>query len=226
MISIIIPALNEAHTIAAMLEHTSALPGNREIILVDGGSHDQTVQIACGIPGVCVTHSSAGRSVQMNAGAAIAHGEWLLFLHADTLLPENALQLIAQLGKKQYVQAGGFLHQFSDNDWRLRLISRLNNYRCRNSKIIFGDQALFIRRTLFSKLGGFPEQDILEDVALSQAINQVTTPCLLDTPVVTSSRKFIQQGILKSFLRCAWILTQLRLGLQVAKTNPFFRPVR
>src|SRR4029079_11689716 len=99
-----------------------------------------------------------GRASQMNTGAQHATGDWLLFLHADTLLPDRALARLNTLETDATVQAGGFLHQFSGTDWLLRTLSYLNNLRCRWSKIIYGDQAMFVRRTLFEKLGGFPNE--------------------------------------------------------------------
>lgn len=98
----------------------------------------------------------------------MAAGEWLLFLHADTMLPEGALQRLNDSERDLTIQAGGFLHRFSGNDWRLRLISRLGNFRCRHSRVIYGDQAMFVRRRLFESLGGFPDQPILEDVAFCE----------------------------------------------------------
>lgn len=226
MISIIIPTLNEEKVIAQTLAHTLELAGTCEIIIADGGSTDKTIQIAQQFDAVTVTHSSRGRAKQMNSGAAHAHGEWLLFLHADTLLPATALTQISAFENNHCVQAGGFLQQFSGSDWRLKLVSYLDNRRCRKSRIIFGDQALFIKSGLFANLNGFPEQDILEDVAFSQKLNQVTTPILIEAAAVTDSRRFEQAGIFKSFMRVAAILTRLKMGLPVSPQHPFFKQTR
>jgi glycosyltransferase involved in cell wall biosynthesis len=104
-----------------------------------------------------------GRASQMNVGATFATEEWLLFLHADKILPDGALMRLNGMEADRTIQAGGFMHRFSGNDWRLKLISFLDNFRCRHSRIIYGDQALFVRRSLFQRLDGFPNQPVLEE---------------------------------------------------------------
>ena len=224
MISIIIPTLNEEKVIAQTLTHTLELPGSGEIIVADGGSTDKTVRLAQQFVEVTVLNSSRGRATQMNTGASHAKGEWLLFLHADTRLPTTALTQINALTTK--IMAGGFLQQFSGDDWRLKLISYLDNRRCRKSRIIFGDQALFVRRKLFKQIGGFPQQEILEDVAFGLKLNQTTVPVLIDEAAITDSRRFEQAGIFRSFMRVAAILTRLKLGLSVSPQHPFFKQAR
>ena len=124
MISVIIPALNEERALPRTLAHLFAQPGRCEVILVDGGSRDRTRAVADAWPGVHVTSAPRGRASQLNAGARLASGEWLLFLHADTLLPDGALTLLDGLAADPAWQAGGFRHRFSGDDWRLRAISR------------------------------------------------------------------------------------------------------
>ena len=113
MISVIVPTFNEERALPATLEHLLKLPGEFEVLLVDGGSQDETVALASGMAGVTVLHAPKGRATQMNAGAATARGEWLLFLHADTLLPADALLRLNALERELSVEAGGFLHRFS-----------------------------------------------------------------------------------------------------------------
>jgi GT2 family glycosyltransferase len=161
----------------------------------------------------------------MNAGAVQARGEWLLFLHADTLLPDGSLARLNSLENDPSVQAGGFLHRFSGNDWRLRLVSYLDNIRCRWSRVIYGDQALFVRRDLFRSLGGFPDQPILEDVAFCEKLIRVATPVLLSPPVVTDSRKFVTMGIWRSFARVLLIILHVEFRLPVLP-RVFFRDIR
>jgi len=172
MISVIIPAYNEEKTLPGTLRALSQQPGVFEVMVVDGGSSDGTSELARDQAGVRLLTAPKGRASQMNAGATAARGEWLLFLHADTLLPENALSRLNQWEADPHYQAGGFTHRFSGDDWRLRLVSFLDNVRCRRTHIIFGDQALFVRRVLFQNLGGFPVQPILEDIAFCQKLLQ------------------------------------------------------
>jgi GT2 family glycosyltransferase len=142
----------------------------------------------------------------MNAGARVAHGEWLLFLHADTLLFDGSLQRLNALEADKRVQAGGFRHRFSGDDWRLQLISWIDNVRARVTRIIYGDQAMFVRRALFEQLGGFPEQPYLEDIVFCQKLKRATRPALLDQYVITDARKFVQMGVWRSLWRCLMIL--------------------
>jgi rSAM/selenodomain-associated transferase 2 len=246
MISVIMPAYNEEKVLPGTLQALFAQAGEFETILVDGGSTDRTRAIAesfgftdqigdCGGSSLArrfTLHASRylliaqkGRASQMNTGAKQAQGEWLLFLHADTVLPDGVIQRLNNMETDQTIQAGGFLHQFSGDDWRLKFISFLDNFRCARSRIIYGDQALFVRRSLFEQLGGFPNQPILEDVAFCERLISVTEPLLLSPPVVTDSRKFIKMGIWRSFIRVLLIILHVEYRLPVLPRS-FFQDVR
>lgn len=225
MISVIIPAYNEDAALPATLRAVLSQPGDYEVIVVDGGSRDSTCQIVRAEPRVRLVTAPKGRASQMNAGARLATGEWLLFLHADTLLPAGALTRLNELEGDARIQAGGFWHQFSDDDWRLRLISILDNFRCRHSRIVYGDQALFVRRGLFDQLGGFPEQPILEDVAFCERLGRVVKPILLAPPVVTDARKFVKMGIWRSLARVILIILHVQFRLPILP-RAFFQDVR
>ena len=140
-------------------------------------------------------------------------------------MPEGAIQRLNDMEHDQTIQAGGFMHQFSGDDWRLRCISVLDNFRCTRSRIIYGDQALFVRRTLFERLGGFPNQPILEDVAFCERLIRVTKPLLLSPPVITDARKFIKMGIWRSFVRVLLIILHVEFRLPVLP-RAFFQDVR
>lgn len=226
MISVIIPTFNEESTIEHTLKHVLNLKGAYEVIVVDGGSNDNTANIVRQFSAVHFLQASKGRALQMNHGAKNAKGSTLLFLHADTRLPDDALPLIEQAMQAPNISAGGFLHRFSGDDWRLRIISKIDNYRCRRSKVFYGDQALFISTMLFWQLEGFPPQDILEDWAFGQKLREVTTPVLINKPVITDSRKFEKAGICKSFIRVCMILTRLKFGFSPSKRHPFFLDIR
>jgi rSAM/selenodomain-associated transferase 2 len=237
MVSVVIPTYNEEkalpHTLCELLRQS----GDYEVIVVDGGSIDRTQAVLAEFsfteyPALRTPHDSRlfltapkGRASQMNAGAKEARGEWLLFLHADTVLPASAIQKLNEMEANQTIQAGGFMHQFSGDDWRLKLISFLDNFRCTRSRIIYGDQALFVRRALFEHLGGFPNRPILEDVAFCERLIAVTTPLLLSLSVVTDARKFLKMGVWRSFLRVLLIILHVEFHLPVLP-RAFFQDVR
>lgn len=222
MISIIIPVLNEERALPATLTRVYTQSTPYEIIVVDGGSTDNTISIVKSDPEIKLASATRGRASQMNAGASIATGEWLLFLHADTLLPNNALSLIDALPES--IQSGGFKHQFSGRAWGLKLISWLHNFRCRITRVFYGDQAMFIRKELFNSLGGFPDQ-LMEDLLFGETLVKVTRPEILDAYVVTDSRKFEQNGIWLGLWRIILILLSHELKLPIPAKN-FFSNVR
>jgi rSAM/selenodomain-associated transferase 2 len=234
MVSVVIPAYNEEKVLPATLSALFMQEGDFEVMVVDGGSIDRTIE--CVQEFTLSTQHSAlrslrlltapkGRASQMNVGAKQATGDWLLFLHADTVLPNGALAQLNMMEADQTIQAGGFMHKFSGDDWRLKLISFLDNFRCIRSRIIYGDQALFVRRVLFEQLGGFPNRPILEDVAFCERLIAITTPLLLSSPVVTDARKFLKMGIWRSLLRVLLIILHVEFHLPVLP-RAFFKDVR
>ena len=236
MVSVVIPAYNEEQALPHTLRELLSQCGDYEVIVVDGSSKDRTRGILAEFkfqppspftpsPSRLLLTAPKGRASQMNAGAKEATGDWLLFLHADTVLPPGAIQRLNDMEADQGIQAGGFMHQFSGDDWRLKLISFLDNFRCSRSRIIYGDQALFVRRALFEQLGGFPNQPILEDVAFCERLMAVTTPLLLSPSVVTDARKFLKMGVWRSFVRVLLIILHVEFHLPVLP-RAFFQDVR
>ena len=231
MIWVIIPTFNEEralpHTLTAVLQQH----GPFHILVVDGGSTDRTHDIVNNHPHITWLTAPKGRASQMNAGADYVIGQqasdhdWILFLHADTILPANALEQLHTLASDGNCQAGGFQHQFSGEDWRLRMISWLDNFRCHRSRIIYGDQALFVRAGLFQQIGGFPPLPMLEDVRFGEQLLAYTTPTLLPATVITDARKFIQMGIWRSLFRVLAIILHVEYGLPTL-TPAFFADVR
>lgn len=214
MISVIVPVLNEAQALPACLRELLSQPGAFEVIVVDGGSSDATPAVAGAVPGVHLIEAPRGRGAQMNAGAAAARGDTLLFLHADTRLPPGALARLQQrLDNQPQLQAGAFRHRFEPTDWPLRLVSAGNNLRCRLSRVFFGDQAIFVRRGAFDRAGGFPQQPILEDVVFCERLRGVTRAVLLDEAVSTDPRRFRRHGVWRTTARGVLILLRHRLGL-------------
>jgi len=220
-LSITIPVLNEAPNIAQYLSKLQSYrDAGHEVILVDGGSTDATLQQAQGWVDRIV-QSGRGRARQMNAGAEQAQGDVLLFLHADTRLPENADSLIREALEAGRVW-GRFDVRLSGEAWALRIIETLMNWRSRLTGIATGDQAMFVLREAFAHLGGFAEIPLMEDIELSQRLKKISAPCCLHTRVVTSSRRWETQGILRTVLlmwglRLAWFF-----GVSAARLHKIY----
>src|SRR5918993_1303034 len=206
-LSIIMPVLNEAEGIIAALERLAPLRRRGvEVIVVDGGSSDATVQLA-GILADRVIGAPRGRASQMNAGAAIAAGEVLLFLHADTTLPQNAERLVLDaLGKSGRVW-GRFDVRIEGRSF-LAVVAMMMNIRSRLTGIATGDQAIFVRRTEFFAAGSFPDIALMEDIALSRRLKQFSRPFCIAQPVTTSGRRWEQLGVLRTIL----LMWRLRLA--------------
>ena len=226
MLSVIIPTLNEETALPDTLDVLFEQITDEEVIVVDGGSSDNTKDICKQYPSVSFISSEKGRAAQLNTGARISRGDILLFLHADTLLPESALSDIKQQINQAGHKAGGFKHSFGSKDWRLQLVSFLDNRRCLKTRIIYGDQAMFIRRDLFDQLNGYPDVSIMEDIYFCEELVKHTEPVIIESFVDTDPRKFIKMGIWRSLYRVAAIQTRHELKLPVANDHPFFSEIR
>ena len=210
-ISIIIPAINEADHIANTLE--SIGPGNKkEVIVVDGGSHDDTMSIAKSL-GASVITSAPPRARQMNRGADQATGDVLVFLHADTRLPEKFENVIFNSFKQPKMVAGAFELRMDSPTPGLRLIERLANWRSRYLKMPYGDQAIFLSTKLFHELGGFSDIPIMEDFELIRRLQKKGTIILLPVPVFTSARRWQNFGILKTTLINQLVIAAYVMGI-------------
>jgi rSAM/selenodomain-associated transferase 2 len=206
-LSIVVPVLNEAENIEQSLKAVRALCGNSaELIVVDGGSTDGTVAIARRLADAVVT-TSRGRARQMNAGAMLARGRFLLFLHVDTQLPETLSALVEQWVSNNTLW-GFFPARLSGRQCAFRLIERLMSWRSRLTGIGTGDQCLFVERSLFHKLGGFAEQPLMEDIELSRRLKKYARPQVQKTPVTTDSRRWECYGIARTVL----LMWRLRLA--------------
>ena len=210
-ISVIIPAINEADNIANTIE--SIGPGDKkEVIVADGGSSDDTVLIAKSL-GAIVVNSSPPRARQMNQGAAGAVGDVLLFLHADTRLPEKFDELILQSLKRPDTVAGAFKLRIDSDIPVLRLIEHLANWRSRFLKTPYGDQAIFISSKLFHQVGGFPDIPIMEDFELVRKLKKKGEIVTLPVPVFTSPRRWQNIGILKTTLINQLVIATYFMGI-------------
>jgi rSAM/selenodomain-associated transferase 2 len=207
---IVVPVLDEAQTLAPRLQ---ALQGLRargaRLVVVDGGSQDATWAIARTHADLAL-RAPRGRASQMNAGAAACPADVLLFLHADTALPEDADQLVgcALQGRSAW---GRFDVRIDSDRPLLRLVGFMMNWRSRGSGIATGDQAMFIRHDLFVQVGGFPELPLMEDIALSKALKRHGRPACLRQRVTTSARRWERGGVWRTIflmwrLRAAYFL--------------------
>jgi rSAM/selenodomain-associated transferase 2 len=207
-LSIIVPVLDEAARIDAAL---SALAPFRargaEVIVADGGSRDGTVGIARPLADRIVT-APRGRGVQMNAGAAAATGDVLLFLHADTALPPHADMLVLEGLRQSAWQWGRFDVRIEGESLLLPVVSGLMNWRSLVTGIATGDQAMFATREAFASVGGFPDIALMEDVALSKRLKRVSRPLCLAARVVASGRRFDERGAVRMIV----LMWRLRLA--------------
>ncbi len=210
-LSIILPTLNEAPVIVQTLTALQPLrEAGHEVIVVDGGSDDDTITLSRPYADKII-QGPRGRSRQMNAGAKLASGEILLFLHADTFLPRRADRLIIEGMNGKRRKWGRFDVKLSGKHPLLRAIEFLMNWRSRLSHIATGDQAIFLKRDLFESIGGFPEIDLMEDIALSKILKRFGRPLCLWQRVLTSSRRWEGKGLFRTiflmwFLRLSYFL--------------------
>lgn len=195
LLSIIVPVLNEAAEIETTLANLQPLrKQGAELILVDGGSSDATVSLALPSVDVCID-SRRGRAHQMNAGAAVARADILLFLHADTHLPAAAFESILNGLATSAKAWGRFDVIIEGRPFMLRVIAAMMNWRSRFTGIATGDQAIFVRKTDFLALGGFPKQVLMEDIALSRSLKERSSPLCLRLKVTTSGRRWLNGGV-------------------------------
>lgn len=192
-LSIIVPMLNEAQQLPALLGHLQIWKAKGcQVILVDGGSDDGSVEIAAAQ--FSVISARAGRATQMNTGADFASAERLLFLHADTRLPNDADRLILDALQKTSKQWGRFDVSIQGNSKMLPVVSWLMNKRSRLSGIATGDQAIFVTRGAFEAVSGFPDQPLMEDIEISRRLKKFSSPICLAQKVTTSGRRWDQRG--------------------------------
>ncbi|MBI1283324.1 MAG: glycosyltransferase [Thiobacillus sp.] len=197
-LSIIVPTLNEAQHIVPVLTQLQSLRKRGvEVIVADGGSTDGTTELTAPLADRVLT-VPPGRARQMNAGAARASGVALLFLHADTRLPDDALYAVDRaLNRHRW---GRFDVRFDSRRPLLRLVARMMNLRSRLTGIATGDQAIFMTRAAFGSVGGFPEQALMEDIELSRQLRKTGAPACLKLPVVTSARRWEEHGAWRTIL--------------------------
>jgi rSAM/selenodomain-associated transferase 2 len=211
-LSIIIPTLDEAPRIVATLESLVDLRRRgHEVIVADGGSGDATAALARSLADRIVC-SPAGRAEQMNAGARAAAGDVLLFLHADSRLPAQADRLVLQGLAAGGLAWGRFDVQIAGAHPLLRLVEDMMNLRSRLTRICTGDQGIFMRRDAFEAIGGYPRQELMEDIAISVRLRQLSAPLCLRDRCLTSARRWESNGVLRAIVLMWWLRLQYALG--------------
>ncbi|MBT7308893.1 MAG: glycosyltransferase family 2 protein [Gammaproteobacteria bacterium] len=221
LISIIIPALNESAGIEQMLQPLQAMRQRGvEVILVDGGSVDQTCELAAPL----VDHwevSGGGRGCQMNRGAALSSGTILWFLHADSMVPEWGDQWVEQT--LDHYRWGRFNVQLSGNQPLLRIVEWMMNRRSCWSGVATGDQGIFLQQDLFSAVGGFPEIPLMEDIAFSKQLKKAANPYCLQQTLITSSRRWEKRGVVRTILLMWWLRLAYWGGVSPRRIAQWYR---
>ena len=216
-VSVVIPVINEAHAIARSIE-LAWKAGADEVIVVDGGSNDSTIGL-CEQSKCRLVHSAAGRGIQLNAGAAEATGDVLLFLHADNWLVENAIQQIKSLDDDPSLLFGGFCQRIEHPGRIFRWIEGGNAWRVRRRGLVYGDQAMFVSKSLFEAVGGFRAIALMEDLAFSQEIKgqyfektKRSQPHLLAGPTHVDARRWQEVGPVRQTVKNWFLSTAYLLG--------------
>ncbi|MBD2604452.1 TIGR04283 family arsenosugar biosynthesis glycosyltransferase [Scytonema hofmannii FACHB-248] len=220
-ISIIIPVLNEAENIRQAIACTQ-LSTNIEVIVVDGGSQDDTNKIASDLK-VTIISSLPGRAVQMNKGATLAKGDILLFLHADTRLPTGFDVMIRTALQPTGTVAGAFALRIDAEMVSLRLVEWGVNMRSRFWQMPYGDQAIFLTKQTFNKIGNFPELPFMEDFEIMRRLKRIGRITIIPVPVITSARRWLQKGIWKTTLINQIIIIAYLLGIPPQRLIRWYR---
>ena len=220
------PILNEANGIEETLYGLQPFRAEgHEVIIVDGGSRDDSVQLSTPLADRVIT-AQRGRSRQMNAGAEMAKGDIFLFLHGDTFLPKEATQRIIHGIEEKGRGWGHFDVRLSGKHPILRAVELFMNWRSRLTGIATGDQAIFVRRDLFESIGGFPEISLMEDIALSKILKRRDPPLCLRERVLTSSRRWEKNGIIRTILQMWYLRLAYFLGKDPDQLALIYRPIR
>ena len=220
-ISIIVPTRNEADRIGRLLPELLAVP-DVELLVVDGGSSDSTIDVAKSL-GARVLSSSPGKAEQMNAGAEIAHGNILLFLHCDTKLAPGFVGQVRDALNQQGISAGAFQLSIDGKGFGLRVIEWLVNFRSRILQMPYGDQGIFVTTDMFFSVGAFPSQPIMEDFELMRRLKRKGKIKILPLHATTSARRWEKLGIMRTTVINQAIILGYLLGVNPEKLAGWYR---
>jgi rSAM/selenodomain-associated transferase 2/rSAM/selenodomain-associated transferase 1 len=226
LVSVVVPVLNEASALPALLDRLASLAGRIEVVVVDGGSDDGTAEVAAQHPSApLVCSTELGRSRQMNHGASESSGEILVFLHADTLLPDDAYDRIVEALREPSVQGGNFALRFDGDDRFSRVLGRWYAAQ-RRGGIYYGDSAVFVRREVFDHLGGYRPLAIMEDYDFVRRLEKRGRTVCLPGPAVTSARRWRALGVWRTVLSWVVIRWLFLVGVPPKRLARLYRPAR
>lgn len=222
-VSIVIPTLNEAANISQAIEKAQRIKPC-EIIVVDGGSHDGTLEHAKSADRRI--GSPAGRSLQMNAGAEIASGDVLLFLHADCWLEQGAIEAVRRILQQPDVVGGCFRQKIESPGLFYRLLERGNSLRVKTLKWAYGDQGIFVRKEAFRQAGGFPPIKLMEDLYFIKKLKKLGKIALVDHPIHVSARRWKSKGVIGQTLRNWALISLAQCGVPPDRLARFYENVK
>lgn len=223
VVSLVIPVLNEQDSLKKNFKCLEGLKKYAEIIFVDGGSMDGTVEVARGLGRVL--KSRRGRAPQMNTGAKAANGNMLLFLHADCFLEGRAVEA-ARSALNNGAIGGCFTQRLTNERLVYRLIEGIGNRRARKDKIFYGDQGIFVKRDVFFSLGGFPDTPVMEDVLFSKALKALGRVEVLEDNIYASTRRWEKKGFLKTNLSYIFMMLLFYLHVPLPIIRSIYKDVR
>ncbi len=217
-LSVVIPVRNDAVALVRTLDEVGSLAGMAgvEVIVAASGDVKGTERAVSGRAGL-IWPGGSTRAALMNAGAAVARGEVLFFLHADSLPPANTYDLIEKALSDDHVVGGAFEHLFEEPGWSLRAITWINRVRYRLTRNYYGDQGIFVRASVFHKMGGYSDLRLLEDLDFTQRLKRMGRTVLIRIPLLTSGRRFLARGPWRTFFFIVWLLLLHTLQLDTQR---------
>jgi rSAM/selenodomain-associated transferase 2 len=222
MISVIIPTLNEEKTLGRCIASLRKEESAYEIIVADGGSRDRTREVAERYPGVRFVQTEEGRGNQMNIGASHARGEVLIFLHADTILERGWDREITVALRDDDATGGAFTFAIDNPLRKYRIVEAWVSMRCRAFRLPYGDQAIFVRRSVFEKLAGYNNMPLMEDVDLVTRMKKLGRFSILEKRAVTSGRRWVSKGLIKTAAINQLTMLLYRLGVNPERLARFY----
>lgn len=220
-LSIVVPVLNEAPRLAWLLPYLEAIAPEAQLIVVDGGSTDNSHDTA--LPFATVVDAPRGRGVQMNAGAAIAKGDVLWFLHADTHPRPDSVNALLLSMEKPKIVGGAFVYALDAPGFQYRLMEHCSNGKNRMFRQIYGDMGIFVRREVFNAMGGYSAMPLMEDMDFCRRLKKQGKVVILPQTIKTSARRWVEEGFIRYAVKTRLLQTAWRLGVPAQKLVRFYQ---